>query len=291
MIKSMTGYGQAVTELPEAKISVEIKSLNSKFLELNIKLPKAFSDKELMLRNEFVRLMERGKTNVTITVDDLVQRENTLPELNKELAKKIYHQLKELATELEDTRSNLLDLVLQVPDVIKYPEPEGNDEEWDAVYDTLQAAMANFDQFRQDEGQVLEKDLALRIDNIVRLLHRIEAEEPKRIPVVRQRLSQYLAELRNGEYDQNRLEQELIYYIEKFDITEEKIRLKSHCDYFLSAMKEKESNGKKLAFITQEIGREINTLGAKANDAGIQKLVVCMKEELEKVKEQLLNIL
>lgn len=286
----MTGYGLAVSELPEAKISVEIKSLNSKFLELNIKLPKAFSEKELLLRNEFIRLMERGKINVTITVDDLVARESGNPELNKDLVSKLYKQFRELAEELGDPGTNILDMVLQVPEVIKYTEAQGDEEEWEAIYETLQAAITNFDQFRKDEGLALEKDLAHRVENILKLMLRIEAEEPKRIPIVRQRLTQYLSELKSGEYDENRLEQELIYYIEKFDITEEKIRLKSHCEYFLAVMKESEPNGKKLSFITQEIGREINTLGAKANDASIQKLVVCMKEELEKVKEQLLNI-
>jgi uncharacterized protein (TIGR00255 family) len=291
MIKSMTGYGLAIADQENVKFSVEIKSLNSKFLELNLKLPRAFSEKELFLRNICSKDIERGKVNITITVD---RGEESLKgaTINTALLSKYYKQLQEINLSLGADSTNLLQAVLNFPEVISYTEEEINEGDWDVLNTTFIKAMANFNEFRTDEGKVLKSDLELRIKNILTFFSEVEVLEPLRIPSIRARLNQFLEEnVGKVNVDQNRLEQELIYYIDKLDITEEKIRLKSHCDYFIATLKGKDANGKKLGFISQEIGREINTMGAKANDAQIQQLVVGMKEELEKIKEQLLNVL
>ena len=291
MIKSMTGYGLAVKDFATAKYTVEIKSLNSKFLELSLKLPKSFSEKELILRNECSKQIERGKVNVSITVeypDNLTKSAS----INQRLLKLYYQQLKSVATELGDSGSNLLQLALTFPEVIQYEDDVISEEEWKVLISTFDEAMVNFKMFRADEGTVLQKDLTLRISNILLSLEKVEEQEPHRIPLIRERLKQLMEEYVGKEnMDQNRFEQELIYYIDKLDITEEKIRLRSHCDYFHETLKSPDANGKKLGFISQEIGREINTMGSKANDAQIQQIVVQMKEELEKIKEQLLNVL
>lgn len=291
MLKSMTGYGIAVTDFANAKYTVEIKSLNSKFLELALKLPKSFADKEFVLRNECSKQIERGKVNVSVTVEYSEVQKKTAS-IDSELLKLYYLQLQLAATELNDNGSNLLQMALNFPDVVKYAEETITEEEWTQLYKTFNAAMLNFQTFRSDEGRVLQEDLILRINNIYSALKLVEDEAPKRIPLIKERLANMLSEhIGKDNYDQNRLEQELIFYIDKLDITEEKIRLKSHCDYFLETLKSPDANGKKLGFISQEIGREINTIGSKANDAHIQQLVVGMKEELEKAKEQLLNVL
>jgi len=291
MIKSMTGYGLASTDQENVKFAVEIKSLNSKFLELNLKLPRAYSDKELMLRNICSKEIERGKVNVSINIE---RSEENLKgaTINAALLSKYYKQLQEINLDLGANSSNLLQAVLNFPDVVSYTEEVVNEGEWDILYQTFNAALANFNQFRATEGAVLRADLELRIKNILDFFGQIEVLAPLRIPQIKARLNQFLEEnVGKINIDQNRLEQELIYYIDKLDITEEKIRLKSHCDYFTETLKSKDANGKKLGFISQEIGREINTMGAKANDAQIQQLVVGMKEELEKIKEQLLNVI
>ncbi|TQM48460.1 uncharacterized protein (TIGR00255 family) [Arcticibacter tournemirensis] len=291
MIKSMTGYGIASKDHANAKYTVEIKSLNSKFLELALKLPKAFSDKELILRNDCSKQIERGKVNIAFTIE-YPENEKKTASIDSTLLKLYYQQLKASAEELNDNGNNLLQLALNFPEVIKYDEDIVSEEEWQQLYSTFSLALANFQTFRADEGNVLQRDLILRINNILEALKQVEEQDPKRLPVIRERLMQLLDEYVGKENtDQNRLEQELIFYIDKLDITEEKIRLKSHCDYFLQALKSSDANGKKLGFISQEIGREINTMGSKANDARIQQIVVGMKEELEKVKEQLLNVL
>jgi len=291
MIKSMTGYGLAVADQENVKFSVEIKSLNSKFLELNLKLPRAFSEKELLLRNICSKDIERGKVNIAINVD---RGEESLKgaTINATLLSKYYKQLHEINLSLGADSTNLLQAVLNFPEVISYTEEEINEGDWDILNSTFLKALANFNEFRADEGTVLKSDLELRIKNILQFFTEVEVLEPLRIPSIRARLNQFLEEnVGKLNIDQNRLEQELIYYIDKLDITEEKIRLRSHCDYFIESLKSKDANGKKLGFISQEIGREINTMGAKANDAQIQQLVVGMKEELEKIKEQLLNVL
>lgn len=291
MIKSMTGYGIASFDSGSTKYTVEIKSLNSKFLELSLRLPKSFAEKEFQLRNECNKQIERGKVSLSINVEK-ANSTVTAAGIDKDLLKHYYEQLKSVSLEMNEPAQNLLQLALGLPEVVKYEEETVSEEEWKAAEKTFQQALAAFQQFRGDEGKVLEQDVKYRIGIILTNLGLIEIEEPKRVPVIRERLNQFLSDAVAREaIDQNRFEQELIYYIDKLDITEEKIRLKAHCDYFIETLKNDDANGKKLGFISQEIGREINTLGSKANDANIQKLVVGMKEELEKIKEQLLNVL
>lgn len=291
MIKSMTGFGLASADHQNIKFAVEIKSLNSKFLELNLKLPKAFSEKELLLRNICSKEIERGKVSLSITIE---RGEENLKgaNINAALLKKYYRELEEINIDLGANSSNLLQAALNFPEVVSYAEENADENDWNILHSTFTKALENFNDFRINEGNVLKADLELRIKNILQFFAQVEVLEPQRIPQIRNRLNQFLEDhVGKVNVDQNRLEQELIYYIDKLDITEEKIRLKSHCDYFTETLKSKDANGKKLGFISQEIGREINTMGAKANDAQIQQLVVGMKEELEKIKEQLLNVL
>ncbi len=291
MIKSMTGFGKSVTEIPGKKITVEIRSLNSKSLDLNLRLPYPYKEKELELRGELSKQIERGKLDVTVFTEST---QESLPiVINKNLAKKYYFELKELSRDLESDDKNLLSLVLKMPEVLKSEKEtlELDKNEWTLVKNTINKAIETFQQFRSDEGKVLEKEFKIRISIIEKLLKDIVNNDAKRVKNIRSRIEKNLEELIDKEkIDKNRLEQELIYYIEKLDITEEKLRLKTHLDYFLKTMQEP-SGGRKLGFISQEIGREINTIGSKANDATIQKFVVEMKDELEKIKEQLLNVL
>lgn len=291
MIKSMTGYGTAVKDNGKVKYSVEIKSLNSKFLELNLRLPKAVSDKELTLRTECSKLIERGKVNLSVNVEysDQTAKASTI---NADLLKKYYTQLQQIAFELGDKQVSLFELALNMPEVIANNDTEVDEEESKLLLEAFYAAVEQFNIFRGDEGAVLSQDLTDRVELILTYLTEVEAVEMDRIPLIRERIGHYLEETVGKEnVDKNRFEQELIYYIDKLDITEEKVRLRSHCTYFQKALKASDSNGKKLGFISQEMGREINTLGSKANHAGIQQIVVKMKEELEKIKEQLLNVL
>ncbi len=291
MIKSMTGFGLISQDLGNVKYTVEIKSLNSKFLELSIKIPRAFADKEFELRNECSRLIERGKVNLSINIEQNEAKTAALG-IDINLLQQYLGQLKEVSIKTDQPANNLLQLALGLPDVMKYQEEKASEDEWKTVANLFKKAVDAFQQFRLDEGSVLENDLKLRISIILENLSKVETEEPVRINTIKERLNHFLAEAVGREnIDQNRFEQELIYYIDKLDITEEKIRLKAHCGYFLETLKNADANGKKLGFIAQEIGREVNTLGSKANHAIIQKLVVGMKEELEKIKEQLLNVL
>jgi uncharacterized protein (TIGR00255 family) len=286
----MTGYGLASTEYLQKKITVEIRSLNSKFLELNVKMPRNYSEKESTIRNEATKAIERGKANVNIIIEQTTQVESSL--LNKDKFNSYYKQLDQLATELGVEKTNLFQQTLSIQDIWSVQEQSADEEEWKAIYNTFTQAIQNFNQFRADEGATLAADLKKRVELILEAIPEVEKFESNRVPAIKDKLESILKDAVGAEnVDKNRLEQELIYFIEKYDITEEKIRLKSHCDYFFLVMKEKEANGKKLGFITQEIGREINTMGSKANDASIQKIVVGMKDELEKVKEQLLNII
>ncbi len=290
MLKSMTGYGLASTEYLQKKITVEIRSLNSKFLELNVKMPRNYSEKESTIRNEATKAIERGKANVNIIIEQTTQVESSL--LNKDKFNSYYKQLDQLATELGVEKTNLFQQTLSIQDIWSVQEQSADEVEWKAIYNTFTQAIQNFNQFRADEGATLAADLKKRVELILEAIPEVEKFESNRVPAIKDKLESILKDAVGAEnVDKNRLEQELIYFIEKYDITEEKIRLKSHCDYFFLVMKEKEANGKKLGFITQEIGREINTMGSKANDASIQKIVVGMKDELEKVKEQLLNII
>ncbi len=287
----MTGYGASVTDLANGKYTVELKSLNSKFLELNIKLPKAFSDKEFFLRNECSKLLERGKVMLSISAD-VTDAGSKAATINKDLFAHYYAELKSIAQATGAEANNLMPVVLNLPEVVKYDESSVSEDEWKLMLSTFYKAIDAFQQFRADEGAVLENDLTSRINNILNFMALVERDEPNRVPAIKEKLNTMLAEAVGKEnVDQNRLEQELIYYIDKLDITEEKVRLKSHCNYFNETLKNKDANGKKLGFISQEIGREINTMGSKANDANIQRYVVGMKEELEKIKEQLLNVL
>lgn len=291
MIKSMTGYGIGTRDNQKVKYTVELKSLNSKFLELSLRLPKAFSDKELTLRSECSRLIERGKVNITVGVEYIDQTAGAAT-INAALLKNYYGQLQAIARDLGAESDNLFELALNMPEVICHNEDEADEAEATLLMDAFQDAVAQLNRFRADEGAVLKQDLAARAQGIEHLLAEVEAVETNRIPLIRDRIGQYLDEAVGKErVDMNRFEQELIFYIDKLDITEEKVRLRSHCSYFLQALEDADANGKKLGFISQEMGREINTLGSKANHAGIQQVVVRMKEELEKIKEQLLNVL
>ncbi|WP_223818062.1 MULTISPECIES: YicC/YloC family endoribonuclease [Mucilaginibacter] len=291
MIKSMTGYGIASFDTGNTKYTVEVKSLNSKFLELSLRLPKIFAEKEFQLRTDCSKLIERGKVNLSINTEQASQAVKAAG-IDKDLLKHYYNQLKAVSEELGEPGGNLLELALGLPEVVKYEEDTISEDEWKSVEKTFQQAMAAFQEFRTQEGNVIEQEIKGRISTILKNLELVELEDPKRVPLIRERLDTFLAEAASREaIDQNRFEQELIYYIDKLDITEEKVRLKAHCEYFIETLKNADANGKKLGFISQEIGREINTLGSKANDANIQKLVVGMKEELEKIKEQLLNVL
>ncbi|HLS37427.1 MAG TPA: YicC/YloC family endoribonuclease [Sphingobacterium bovisgrunnientis] len=291
MIKSMTGYGVGTQENAKVKYTVEIKSLNSKFLELSIRLPKVVSDKELTLRGECSKLIERGKVNVMIS-SEYTDQTAKASSINAELLKKYYNQLKDIASEVGEETASLFSLALNMPEVISTNDDEVDEEEGKVLLDAFYNAVAKFNAFRADEGKVLKGDLEKRVHLILAYMAEVESVEGDRIPLIRERLNQYMEDAVGKEnIDKNRFEQEIVFYIDKLDITEEKVRLKSHCNYFIKALNSEDSNGKKLGFISQEMGREINTLGSKANNADIQQIVVRMKEELEKIKEQLLNVL
>ena len=292
MIKSMTGYGLATTEYENKKINVEIRSLNSKFLELLVKLPKIYNDKENVLRTICGKQIERGKASVILVIENTSEEVTGNATLNIPLFKTYYGQLSDLAKTLNAENANIFQETLKISEVWNTKQAEVNEQEWEVINATFLKALAAFNTFRIDEGSVLANDMSARVQLINDSILAVEKLEVARVPAIKEKIEQLLKDTVGAiNIDQNRLEQELIFYAEKYDITEEKIRLRSHCDYFLSIMKEAESNGKKLGFIAQEIGRELNTMGSKANDANIQKIVVGMKDELEKIKEQLLNIL
>lgn len=289
MIQSMTGYGKATREIGGCLVTIEIKSVNSKSFELGLRLPSAYREKEQELRTLISQELERGKADVIIFTDN--GNETKKGTLNKKVIKAYIDELRSIEKELKLPKNDYLKNVLSLPNVLSVEKTELTDAEWKNTEQLIRKAIKEFQSFRLSEGKVLEKDLLLRIKNINDLLKEIEKKEPQRMTLIKTRLMKMLSGQDETTIDKNRFEQELIYYLEKIDITEEKVRLKSHCNYFLSTMKEKESNGKKLAFIVQEIGREINTIGSKANDADIQHVVVEMKDELEKIKEQMANIL
>lgn len=253
MIKSMTGYGLATYDSGSTKYTVEIKSLNSKFLELTLRLPRSFSDKEFQLRNECSKQIERGKVSLSINIEQVNQQVKAAG-IDTVLLKHYYEQLKAVSADLNETPNNLLQLALGLPEVVKYGEETVSEDEWKLVEQTFQKALAAFQQFRSDEGGVLELDIKERINTITGNLKKVEVEEPKRVPVIRERLNTFLTESVGREnLDQNRFEQELIYFIDKLDITEEKIRLKTHCDYFLETLKNADANGKKLALYLKKL--------------------------------------
>ncbi|MEM8765430.1 MAG: YicC/YloC family endoribonuclease [Bacteroidota bacterium] len=285
MIQSMTGFGKHVVQLPSKKITVEIKSLNSKNLDINARMPQGYREMELEIRKLIADELVRGKVDFGLYIE--ITGEETTSEVNKGVVLNYMEQLRELA---DGESLKLLELALRMPDAMKSDKTDIDDTERKAVLETTRTALSKMMDFRGEEGGVLEKDFVQRLETLRARLEDIKKLDPSRLDTIRERLERAVAELR-VEIDANRFEQELIYYLEKYDITEEKVRLANHLDYFETTLNTKDSNGKKLGFISQEIGREINTIGSKANFAPMQQLVVQMKDELEKIKEQMLNVL
>ncbi len=285
----MTGFGKATKEFENKTVNVEIRSLNSKNMDLSLRLSSTYRDKEHELKSEITKLLERGKVDLSIYVEP--KTEETPVEINTDLAKSYYIKLKQLATELNEPTTNLLGQVLKMPDVLKSERKEPNEQDWKDIHSVILMAVEGLNKFREDEGQSIERDFETRIGIIADSLEKIKEHDASRIQNIRDRIKKNLDEVvGKDKIDNNRFEQELIYYIEKLDINEEKVRLKTHLDYFMKTMKEP-AGGRKLNFIGQEIGREVNTIGSKANDAEMQKMVVLMKDELEKIKEQTNNVL
>ena len=282
MIQSMTGYGKTVLQLPTKKISIELKSLNSKNLDLNARMPSMYREKELAIRKLMASKLVRGKIDFSLYVE--ITGEETSTKVNEVVVKKYMEQLKNVVNSDE---TELLKMAIKMPDALNTERDEIDETEWESIQTEINSTLDKIQTYRLEEGKALENDFVLRISNIDNLLKQVIAIDPERIDGVRARLEKGISEIKER-VDENRFEQELVYYIEKFDITEEKVRLTNHIDYFIKSLNSAESNGKKLGFIGQEIGREINTIGSKANYAPMQKLVVQMKDELEKVKVFLL---
>ncbi|HEA20441.1 MAG TPA: YicC family protein [Pricia antarctica] len=285
MIQSMTGFGKHIIQLPSKKITVELKSLNSKSLDLNARMPSAYREKELEIRKTIASALSRGKIDFSLYVE--FTGKETTAEVNESAIKEYMGQLRSIA-DGDDLR--LLEMALRMPDALKTEREDIEADEYDTITLAVKEALREIMTFRSEEGLVLEKDFLLRIQNLQILLGKVEQMDPDRQSEVRSRLEKAISDLK-ADVDENRFEQELVYYLEKYDITEEKVRLDNHLNYFATTLSSKDSNGKKLGFIAQEIGREINTIGSKANYAPMQQLVVQMKDELEKIKEQMLNVL
>jgi uncharacterized protein (TIGR00255 family) len=282
----MTGFGKASLQLPSKKITVEIKSLNSKGLDLNTRMSSIYREMELGLRNQISQLLERGKIDFSLYIE--ITGEETASKINVPIVKGYMNQLKEVNESGDETE--LLKMAIRMPDALKTEREEIDEKEWQEIQKVINQALENIVKFRKDEGASLEKEFQLRIAKIRSLMTEAVAYDAERVTTVKTRLRTALDELKVA-VDENRFEQELIFYLEKYDITEEKVRLENHLNYFIETLSGKEANGRKLGFITQEIGREINTMGSKSNHAEMQKLVVMMKDELEKIKEQVLNVL
>ncbi|MDX1829576.1 MAG: YicC/YloC family endoribonuclease [Lutibacter sp.] len=285
MIQSMTGYGKTVLQLPTKKISIELKSLNSKNLDVSVRMPSYYREKELDVRKKIASKLIRGKIDFSIYIENNGGEVHS--KVNENVVKEYMNQLKKI---VDSNEIELLKMAVRLPDSLKTEREELDEEEWKQIEKTINETTDKIILYRKDEGKALLNDFELRIENIEKILDKIIEIDPQRIAQVRERLQKSISELET-KIDQNRFEQELIYYIEKLDITEEKVRLKNHLDYFKKELNSDISNGKKLAFITQEMGREINTMGSKSNFAAMQNLVVQMKDELEKIKEQSLNVL
>jgi uncharacterized protein (TIGR00255 family) len=286
MIQSMTGFGKATLQLPTKKITVEVKSLNSKGLDLNVRMPSLYREMELGLRNRIALALERGKVDFSIFIESTADQTTT--KVNVPIVKAYINQLREVYSNADETE--LMKMAVRMPDALKTEREEIDVDEWLKIQTVIDESIINILNFRRDEGMSLEKEFQLRIGNIRQYMTEALALDPERVQAIRDRLQTAIAELKVN-VDENRFEQELIYYLEKLDITEEKVRLTNHLDYFLETIEGTEANGRKLGFITQEMGREINTMGSKSNHAQMQKLVVQMKDELEKIKEQVLNVL
>jgi len=289
MIKSMTGYGKAELNLTNANFTIEVRSLNSKQIDANVKMSSIYRDKEIGLRKLLSEKLQRGKIELSIWRES--SESNTKYTLNTELIKEYFSQIQEVTRSLSINSSDIMPSLLKMPEVILKGEEKAEDNEWEEIAKGIDIAIGNILQFRLDEGEKLEADITSRINKLSDLLIDISPFAKARIAKVKISLADKLAEIDTKNIDENRFEQELIYYLEKQDITEEQVRLDAHISYFIETMKADAPNGKKLGFIGQEIGREINTIGSKSSDAEMQKIVVEMKDELEKIKEQLLNIL
>jgi uncharacterized protein (TIGR00255 family) len=282
----MTGFGKASLQLATKKITVEVKSLNSKGLDLNTRMPSVFRENELALRNLLAQKLERGKVDFSLFVE--VTGEETSSKINVPIVKAYMAQLKAILPDADETE--LMKMAVRMPDTMKTEREEIDENEWKQIQIVIDEAIENMLSFRTSEGASLEKEFTLRIENIRNYMNQALVLDPERVTNIKERLQTAIDELKVN-VDTNRFEQELIYYLEKLDITEEKVRLTNHLDYFLQTLNGSEANGRKLGFITQEMGREINTMGSKSNHAEMQKLVVMMKDELEKIKEQVLNVL
>ncbi len=293
MIHSMTGFGKAESVIHNKKITIEIRSLNSKFIDLNLKLPSLYRSKDVAIRSLLTEGLKRGKIELTLHFDLIETEPNHF--LNTAVINEYYSSFKNLVDKSAIENSENIDYLQQImkmPDVLKTERKELSDDEWQQVVLLIKEAIIDLSNFRNNEGQALEKDIRFQTESIMKLLKDCEKFDQARIETIKERLKKNLASVAKDEtYNENRFEQELIYYLEKFDFTEEKVRLSKHCDHFFETIEKPESNGKKLGFIVQEIGREINTLGSKANHFEIQKNVVQMKDHLEKIKEQTLNVL
>ena len=292
MIQSMTGYGKATVELPGKKINVEIKSLNSKAMDLSTRIAPAYREKEMEIRNEIAKTLERGKVDFSLWVDKSDAAQSATP-ISEELMKAYYERIKHLSATMGIPEpADWFTTLLRLPDVmVKNETQELDEEEWAAAHNAIQEAIAQLVEFRKQEGIALEKKFREKIANISRLLEEVTPYEKERVGKIKERIVEALEKTISVDYDKNRLEQELIYYIEKLDVNEEKQRLGNHLKYFISTLETGSGQGKKLGFIAQEMGREINTLGSKSNHAEMQKIVVQMKDELEQIKEQVLNVM
>lgn len=282
----MTGFGKASLQLPTKKITVEVKSLNSKGLDLSVRMPSAYREMELGLRNQIALKLERGKVDFSIFIESTAEQTST--KVNVPIVKAYINQLREVYPAADETE--LMKMAIRMPDTLKTEREEIDENDWSEIQKVILEALDYIANFRKDEGASLEKEFQLRIGNIRQYMNDALALDPERVQAIKDRLQTAISELKVN-VDENRFEQELIYYLEKLDITEEKVRLTNHLDYFLETINGTEANGRKLGFITQEMGREINTMGSKSNHAQMQKLVVMMKDELEKIKEQVLNVL
>ncbi len=288
MLKSMTGFGKATGSFQSKKVSVEIRSLNSKSVDLNTRVPSQYKELDGEFRKYIANMLGRGKIDVFVNIDSIGEESSV--SINRALAKTYYDDLKSLNSELGESTEDYLSLILRMPDIYNANKEELSTEEKDWLTGLVKEAVDKLDAFRRKEGEDLEREFTERIDDIRKLLNQIPRYEEERIETIRERMKKGLEEIQSGSYDDNRFEQEMIFYIEKLDVSEEKMRLSNHLDYFIETMKLPQS-GKKLGFIGQEIGREINTLGSKSNHAEMQKLVIGMKDNLEKIKEQVLNTL
>ena len=289
MIQSMTGYGKAELNLTNANFTIEVRSLNSKQIDANVKMSSIYRDKEIGLRKLLSEKLQRGKIELSIWRES--SESSAKYTLNKELIKEYFSQILEVTSSLSIKSSDIMPSLLKMPEVLVKGEEKPEDNEWEEIAKGIDIAIGNILKFRLDEGEKLEADISARINKLSTLLLDIAPFSKSRIEKVKKSLADKLAEIDTKNIDENRFEQELIYYLEKQDITEEQVRLDAHLSYFIETMKSDTPNGKKLGFIGQEIGREINTIGSKSSDAEMQKIVVQMKDELEKIKEQLLNIL